>query len=148
MELKPRFESDLKEAMRSGNDVAKRTLRMVLTSVKLAEVEKGQPLDDLALMSILQKEIKMRRESIQEAQKANRADLEAESLAEIGVLESYLPKPLSDAELNELIQSAIAELNASGPADMGRVIKTVMPRVQGRAAGDRVSSTVRALLQK
>jgi len=147
MELKPRFETDLKEAMRSGNDVAKRTLRMVLTSVKLAEVEKGQPLDDLALMGILQKEIKMRRESIQEAQKANRPDLEVASLAEIQVLESYLPKPLTDAELNELIQSAITELNASGPADMGRVIKTVMPRVQGRAAGDRVSSTVRALLQ-
>jgi uncharacterized protein YqeY len=148
MELKTRLENALKDAMRSGDDISRRTLRMVLASSKLAEVEKGQPLDELGLMAILQKEVKLRKEAIQEAQKANRPDLEDASQAEIKVLESFLPKPLDDDELKSLVQEVITEVNAAGPGDMGRVIKAVMPRVQGRAAGDRVSQVVRNLLQK
>ncbi|HVP21865.1 MAG TPA: GatB/YqeY domain-containing protein [Anaerolineaceae bacterium] len=148
MELKKQLENALKDAMRANDDVTRRTIRMALSSIKLAEVEKGQPLDDLALMGILQKEIKMRNEAIQEARQANRPDLEAASQVEITVLQSFLPQPMSDAELNEFVQSIITELNASGTADMGRVIKAVIPRVQGRAPGDKVSQVVRTLLQK
>jgi uncharacterized protein YqeY len=148
MELKTQLENSLKDAMRASDDVKRRTLRMVLASSKMAEIEKGSPLDDQAIMAIIQKEIKSRRESIQEAQKANRLDLESASLAEIAVLESYLPTPFSETELQQLVNSVIIELGATGPADMGRVIKAVMPRVQGRAAGDKVSQAVRAALQK
>jgi uncharacterized protein YqeY len=148
MELKTKLENSLKDAMRASDDVKRRTLRMVLASSKMAEIEKGSPLDDQAMMAIIQKEIKSRRESIQEAQKANRTDLESAALAEIAVLESYLPTPLSETELQELVKLVIAEMGATGLADMGRVIKTVMPRVQGRAAGDKVSQAVKAALQK
>ena len=148
MELKAKLESDLKEAMRAGDDVKKRTLRMALASSKMTEIEKGSRMDDQGMMSIIQKEIKSRRESIQDAQKANRPDLEAASLSEIAVLESYLPAPLTDSELLELVKAVVAELGAAGQADMGRVIKAAMSRVQGRAPGDRVSQAVRAALQK
>jgi uncharacterized protein YqeY len=148
MALKSKLENDLKEAMRSGDDVKKRTLRMVLASSKMTEIDKGSPLDEQGLMAIIQKEIKSRRESIQEAQKASRPDLEAEANLEITVLESYLPAPFSEAELLALVQTVAAELGATGPADMGKVIKAAMARVQGRAAGDKVSYAVRTFLQK
>jgi uncharacterized protein YqeY len=148
MELKSKLEYDLKEAMRSGDDVKKRTLRMVLSNRKMTEIDKGSPLDEQGLMAVIQKEFKSRRESVQEAQKAGRPDLEAATLAEIAVLESYLPVPLTDAELMSLVQAVAAELDASGPADMGRVIKTALARVQGRAPGDRVSQAARTVLQK
>ena len=114
----------------------------------MAEIDKGGPLDDLALMAVLQKEIKSRREAIQESQKANRPDLEEAAQAEIGVLEAYLPKPLSEAELQALVSQVVAEVGATGPADMGKVIKAAMSKVQGRAPGDKVSQAVRAALQK
>ncbi len=148
MELKAQIEAGLKDAMRSGDDVKKRTLRMVLANTKMAEIDKGGPLDELAMMSILQKEIKSRREAIQEAQKANRPDLEQASQAEIAVLEGFLPKPLTDAEITELVKSVAAEVGATGPADMGKVVKAAMVRVQGRAPGDKVSQAARSVLLK
>jgi len=148
MELKAKIENDLREAMRSGDDVKKRTLRMVLASSRMTEIDKGSSLDEQGLMAIFQKEIKSRRESIQEAQKAGRPDLEAAAQAEIIVLESYLPAPMTDAELAALAQAVVAELGATGPADMGKVIKATMARVQGRAPGDKVSQAVRMILQK
>ena len=148
MNLKSQLESALKDAMKANDDVKRRTLRMALSNIKMAEIDKGSALDDLSVMSILQKEIKSRREAIQDAQKAHREDLIDDSLAEITVLESYLPKPLSDDELGEMVKSVMAELNTANPSDMGRIIKVVIERVQGRAAGDRISQAVRAKLQK
>lgn len=142
------IEQDLKDAMRSNNDVRKRTLRMVLAAVKMVEIDKREKVDETGLAAILQKEIKSRRESLQEAQKVNRADLIAANEAEIAVLEGYLPKPLSQSELTELAQNVIAEMGASSPADMGKVMKVMLARLQGRAAGDQVSQVVRQLLQK
>lgn len=147
MDLKTLLENNLKDAMRTNNDLQRRTLRMVLAAIKLAEVEKGQPLDDTAVIAILQKEIKGRNEAINDAQRAGRADLIAENQAEIGVLESYLPKQMSDQELHELVSSVISELGASSPADMGKVIKASLVKVAGRAPNDRVSALVRQLLQ-
>jgi uncharacterized protein YqeY len=99
-------------------------------------------------MSLLQKEIKNRRESLEEAKKANRTDLVEANEAEINVLQAFLPKAMPAEELRALVQAAIAETGASSPADMGKVMKTVMPRVAGRAPNDMVSATVRELLQK
>ncbi len=148
MSLKSQLETALKDAMRANDDVKRRTLRMALSNIKMAEIEKGSALDDPAIELILLKELKSRREAIDEAQKANRQDLKDASLAEMAVLESFLPKPLTDDELKEVVNSVMLELNASSPADMGRIIKAVKERVQTRAAGDRISQTVRALLQK
>ena len=138
----------MKDAMKSGDEVRKRTVRMVLAAVKQAEVDKRTELDDMAVIGLIQKEVKNRRESLEEARKANRADLIADNEAEIRVLEVFLPKAMPEEELREIVQAAITETGASTPADMGKVMKIVMGKVAGRAPNDKISSTVRELLQK
>jgi uncharacterized protein YqeY len=147
MATKAQLESDLKEAMRANDDLRKRTLRMAISAIRLAEVEKGAALDENAILAILQKEVKTRQEAIAEARRANRPDLEEASQAEIAVLESYLPKALSPEELENLARQAIAEVGATSPQQMGQVMKVLMPRLQGRATGDQASQVVRKLLQ-
>jgi hypothetical protein len=148
MDIKARLDSELKDAMRKNDDVRKRTIRMALTSIKLAEVDKGSPLDESAILSILQKEVKSRRESAEEAQRAMRPDLVIAADQEIAVVESFLPKQLDPQELNRMVQEAVTEVGASSPTDMGKVMKVLLPRLQGRAAGDQVSLAVRQILQK
>lgn len=148
MSIKNQLNDSMKDAMKSGDEVRKRTVRMALAAIKQAEVDKRIELDDAAVMGLLQKEIKNRRESLEEAKKANRTDLVEANEAEINVLQAFLPKAMPAEELRALIQAAIAETGASSPADMGKVMKTVMPRVAGRAPNDMVSTTVRELLQK
>ncbi len=137
----------MKDAMKSGDEVRKRTVRMVLAAVKQAEVDKRIELDDMAVMNLIQKEVKNRREAIEEAKKANRADLIADNEAEIKVLEVFLPKAMPAEELRALVQAAITETAAAGPGDMGKVMKTVMPKVAGRAPNDMVSAAVKEALQ-
>jgi hypothetical protein len=148
MEIKEKLTEAMRQAMRANDDVARRTTRMVLAAIKLAEVEKQAALDDAVVMGLLQKEIKNRREAIEEARKADRADLIGENEAEIKVLEGFLPKAMSPEELRALVQAAIAETGAATPTDMGKVMKELMPKVAGRAAGDQVSSMVKELLGK
>jgi uncharacterized protein YqeY len=148
MLTKAKLEEELKDAMLARDDVRKRTLRMVLTAFKLAEVEKRETLDEPELLALLQKEVKTRKETIEEAERADRSDLVASTQAEIEVLKLYLPKPLSRAELEILIQEGVDESGASSPSDMGKVMKVIMPRVQGRADGKVVSELVRDLLNE
>jgi len=146
MLTKEGLQSDLTQAMRSGDDVRKRTLRLALTSIKLAEVEKMGSLDEAELITVLQKEAKMRHETIEESQRAGRDDLIGPLLDELAVLEGYLPKPLSVEELEKLARETIAEAGATGIQEMGGVMKLLMPKVQGRADGKAVSEAVRRLL--
>jgi uncharacterized protein YqeY len=146
MNTKAQLEGDLKQAMRAGDELRKRTLRMALAAIQLAEIEKRAPLDEAAVLSVLQKEIKSQRESIADAERAGRPEMAAQAMAEIGVLESYLPQMLSTAELETLAEQAIAEVGASSTREMGQVMKVLMPRVQGRAEGAQVSQVVRRLL--
>ena len=155
MTIKSQLNESMKDAMKSGDEVRKRTVRMALAAVKQAEVDKRSnpvdkrtELDDTAVMNLLQKEVKNRREAIEEAKKANRADLVAANEAEINVLQAFLPKAMPAEELQALVQAAIAESGAASPADMGKVMKVVMPKVAGRAPNDMVSAAVRELLQK
>lgn len=148
MELRVRIENDLKDAMRASDDLRKRTLRMVLAGIKFSDVEKGVKLEEPGIIAIIQKEIKSRREAILDAEKASRSDLIQASLDEIKVLEAYLPQAVSEVELKTMAAEVIKELNATGPADMGKVIKALIAKLQGRAAGDQVSKVVREMLQK
>ncbi|HEY9528451.1 MAG TPA: GatB/YqeY domain-containing protein [Anaerolineales bacterium] len=148
MSIKTQLNESMKDAMKSGDEVRKRTVRMALAAVKQAEVDKRIELDDTAVMGLLQKEIKNRRESLEEAKKANRLDLIEANEAEIHVLQAFLPEAMPAEELRALVQAAITETGAASPTDMGKVMKTVMPRVAGRAPNDMVSATVRELLQK
>ena len=148
MSIKTKLNDSMKDSMKSGDEVRKRTVRMVLAAIKQAEVDKRVELDDTAVLNILQKEVKNRRESLEDAKKANRADLIEANEAEINILQAFLPKAMPAEELRALVQAAITETGASSPTDMGKVMKAVMPQVAGRAPNDMVSATVRELLQQ
>ena len=146
MTVKSQLENALKDALRAGDDLRKRTLRLALAAIKQTEIDKGVTLDDPGVMGILQKEIKARHEAIADAERAHREDLVAASRHEIAVLEGYLPESLTPQELEDLARQAIVEAGATSPAQMGQVMKLLMPRLQGRAAGDAASQAVRRLL--
>jgi uncharacterized protein YqeY len=147
MNTKMQLENALKDAMRSGNDLHKRTIRMALSSIRLAEIDKGTPLDEAAVLSILQKEIKSRQESIEDARRANRPDLVESNQAEIAVLQEFLPRQLTMEELEKLAKQVIAEVGATNIRDMGQVMKVLVPRLEGRAPRDQAGQVVRRLLQ-
>jgi uncharacterized protein YqeY len=146
MDTQKQIESDFKDAMRAGDDLRKRTYRLVLSAIKLAEIDKGKSLEEPDVLVIIQKEIKSRRESIADAERADRADIVAEAEAEINILEAYLPQPLTQDEIEAMANEAIAEVGATSPKELGMVMKVLMPRVQGRADGSLVSQIVRQLL--
>jgi uncharacterized protein len=148
MNTKEKLEIALKEALKAGDDVRKRTVRMVLAAIRQVEIDKQIKLDEPAVLSIIQKEIKTRKESVEEARGANRPDIVAATEAEIVVLRAYLPAAMSADELNALVATAVLEAGAKAPSDMGKVMKLLLPRVAGRAAGDQVSAAVRLALQK
>ncbi|NLG96829.1 MAG: GatB/YqeY domain-containing protein [Chloroflexi bacterium] len=147
MDTRQKIETALKEAMRSGDNIRKQNLRMIMSSLKLSEVEKGGALDEAGVLSVIQKELKSRQEALHEAQTANRPDLIERARADIAVIEEFLPKQLTEEELTTVVTETITEVGASGPRDMGKVMKAVMAKVQGRAAGDQVSQIVRKKLQ-
>jgi hypothetical protein len=147
MSVKSELESALKDAMRSGDDLRKRTLRMALSAIRLAEIDKGAALDDAAVLALLQKEVKARQESIEDARRADRPDLEQASRDEIAVLQGFLPKQLTPEELETLAKAVIAEVGATSIKEMGQVMKVLLPRLEGRAPGDQASQVVRRLLQ-
>lgn len=147
MDIKTQLNESLKTAMKSGDMTRKDTLRMALAAIKQAEVDNRTTLDDAAVLALLRKEIKNRREAVQEAKKANRPDLISANEAEIAILETFLPPAMSAEELREVVKAAIAEAGAASLGDMGRVMKLVMPKVAGRAPNDAVSAMVKELLQ-
>jgi len=146
MSTKTELESALKDAIRASDEVRKRTLRMAISAIRLAEIEKGGLLDESALLAIIHKEVKSRQESIEEAQRAGRPDLVEASEAEIQVLHDFLPQPLSPEELESLARQVIAEVGAASPREMGQVMKSLVPRLEGRATGEQASQVVRKLL--
>ncbi|MGZ6347542.1 MAG: GatB/YqeY domain-containing protein, partial [Anaerolineales bacterium] len=148
MDLKLQLETALKEAMKAGDDVRKRTIRMVLAAIRQVEIDRQIILDETAVISIIQKEIKIRNEAVEEAQRANRPDIVSATEAEISVLKGYLPEALSENELIALAKAVIVETGAASPSDLGKVMKLLMPRVAGRTTGVQVSNVVRQLLQK
>ncbi len=142
------LEAALKQAIRAKDDLHKRTLRMALAAIQLAEVEKRGALDEAGVAAILRKEIKGREETIVDARRAARPDLIAASEAEMGVLQGYLPQAMDPDELERLARQAVAEVGATGPQDLGKVMKVLVPRLEGRASGKAVSDLVRDLLTR
>ena len=146
MTIKETLNDKLKEAMKNHDEDGKRVYRMVLSSVKFAEKTAGKELSDSEVTEILQKELKIRKESLAEAQKAGRDEAAAEAQKDIDAIEPLLPKQMSEDELKAAIQAVIDEIGASSPADMGKVMKVVMPKLKGLAANDVISKTVKELL--
>ncbi len=146
MPTKEDLEAQLQTAIRDGNDLYKRTLRMVLSEWKLAEIERGAELDEAAALSLLQKQAKARREAIADAERAERPDIVEATQEELTYLETFLPQPLSQSELEELARASIQETGATEAAQMGLVMKDLMSRLGGRADGKQASEVVRKLL--
>ncbi len=146
MSTKENLELALKNAMREGNETRKRAIRLALAAIKMAEIDQGSGIEEPSAIAIVQKEIKARQESIEAAKKGGRDDLIEAALAEQKVLEEFLPAQLSDDEIMELAKCVIAEVNASTKADIGKVMKPLLAKVQGRAANNKVSEVVRNLL--
>jgi uncharacterized protein YqeY len=148
MNLKEKLTESLKQAMRDKDEPRKRTVRLALAAIKNAEIDSKSALDEAAILAILQKEAKSRREMIEGAELAGREDLIAEALGEIDILDEFLPKPLSEDELMELAKCAVEEAGASSLKEMGNVMKIIIPKVAGRADGKQVSIIVRGLLSQ
>lgn len=146
MTLAERVQADLGAALRAKDLPRANTLRMLVAAFKNAEIEKRAALTDEERAAQVQKAIKMRREAIDGAVKAGRADVKAAEEAELKTLEVYLPAQLSDAELTAIAKAAIQEAGAKGPADMGKAMKLLMPRVAGKAEGAKASAVVKQLL--
>jgi len=132
--------------MRSGDVVRKNTVRMALAAIKQAEVDRQTTLDEMAVIALLQKEIKNRKEALEEAKTAGREDLIKDNESEIAVLKVFLPEAMSEDELREIVRTAIADTGASVPSDMGRVMKVALEKVAGRAPGGEVSAMVKEQL--
>ncbi len=143
MSLADRIRADLGEALRAKDLGRANTLRMLISAFKNAEIEKRSPLTEEDRLGQVQKALKMRREAIEGALKAGRADLQQQEEAEAALLSAYLPAQMSDAELALLVAAAIQEAGAKGPADMGKVMKLLMPRIAGKADGAKASQAVK-----
>lgn len=147
MGLKDRLQKDLHEAMRARDERRKAVLRMALAAIQLAEVEqKTTSLSDEDVIVILRKEARSREEALAMMREAGRDELIADEIVELEVLQSYLPSMLSEEEVAAVAREVIADIGATSPADMGRVMGALMPRLKGKADGRMVSQVVRDLL--
>lgn len=146
MDLKLRLQNDIKTAMRGGDKLGLITLRMLSAAIKQREIDERIVLDDAQVVAVVEKLIKQRREAATQYEAGNRPDLAAKELAEIALLQAYLPEPLSEAELDALIEGALAETGAASIKDMGRIMAALKPAIQGRADMAIVSARVKGRL--
>ena len=146
--LSDRIDADMKEAARAQDKRRLGTLRMLKSAVKYREIETGKTLEDPEVVGVVQTLIKQRRDSASQYKAGGRPELAEAENAEIVILEAYLPSQLSDAELQAAVQEAVTASGAKGPRDMGAVMKALMPKVQGKAEGKRVSEAVKSALSK
>jgi hypothetical protein len=147
--LKERLDADLKDAMRSKNELTTSVIRMLKSAIKYKEVEPGaSALDDTGIEKVIAGLIKQRRDSVDQYKAGGRDDLAQKEEAEIAILQNYLPKQLTAEELRAEVAAAIAAVGAKSPKDMGAVMKAVQPKVQGRAEGRAISEEVKAQLAK
>lgn len=146
--LADQIQSDLKESMKAREQVRTATLRMVLAGIKNLRAEPGHGADvtDEEVTAIIAKEAKSRRESIETYRDAGREDLVASEQAELDVLTAYLPEQLDEAAIREVVEATVAEVGATSPGDLGRVMSALMPKVKGRADGKVVNKVARDVL--
>lgn len=145
-ELKTRINEAVKTAMRAGDKGRLGTLRLITAALKQREVDERKELTDDDVLATLARMVKQRRESIAQFQQAGRSDLADRELAEIAIISDFLPQPLTDAEIDHLIEQAIAETGAAGIRDMGKVMAVLRPQIQGRADPAAISSRVKLRL--
>jgi uncharacterized protein YqeY len=150
MGLKEKLQADLTDAIRSRNEVVSGTVRMLLAAITNEEVagKAAKVLTDAEIITVLSREAKKRREAVEAYTQAKRDDLASKERAEAAVIANYLPAQLTEDEIKKLIQEAINETGASGPAGMGLVMKVLQPKIAGKADGGLVSGLVKAALSQ
>ncbi|ANF97740.1 GatB/YqeY domain-containing protein [Paenibacillus bovis] len=147
MSLSERLNENMKQAMRDKDKFKLSTIRMVRSTVKNLEIDLKRDANDEEVLDILSREIKQRKDALQEFEKAGRDDLTSNLRAEIEIISEYLPAQLSEEEIKVIVQQTILETGASSKADMGKLMSALMPKVKGRADGKVVNQTVQQLLQ-
>ncbi len=146
MTLVANLRSDLTQAMKQGDDVRRSTLRLLLASIKNAEIDKHGELTEVELLTLLGKEAKKRRESIEYFEQAGRTDLVDKEQAELEIITGYLPEQMGRDQIEAEARKVIEEVAAAGPGDRGKVMSQLMPRVKGKADGKQVADIVTELL--
>lgn len=146
MSLKADLQTQVKDAMRSQHKDRLATIRLIMAAIKQREVDERIELSDDQILAVLDKMVKQRRESITQFEKANRQDLVDKEQAELLIIQEFMPQALSEAEINEMIQSALATTGAKAMADMGKVMAVLKPQIAGRADIAQVSAKLKALL--
>lgn len=147
MNLSERLNEDMKQAMRDKDKFGLSVIRMLRSAIKNAEINEKRSLSDEEVLEILQREVKQRKDSLQEFTKAGRDDLAVDVQAEIAIINKYLPEQMSEEEIKAVVQQTIQEVGASSKADMGKVMGALMPKVKGRADGRLVNQIVQQFLQ-
>jgi uncharacterized protein YqeY len=149
MALKEQLQNDLQDAMRASDEVRKSTLRMLMSAINTAEVagSERKELSDEQVMQVIGKQVKQRRESIEEFTKANRKDLADKEAAEMAVLQAYMPAQMGRDEIEAEVRKAMEETGAATAADKGKLMKVLMPRLSGKAEGREINEVVTQLLQ-
>lgn len=145
--LKEKLMEDYKEALRQRDTVKVSTLRMLRAAIHNAEIDKGDELRDEEVVKVIQSEVRKEREALEAFERGGREDLAADARRRIEILESYLPRMLSEDEIREAALKVIEEVGALSPKDMGKVMSKLMPQLKGRADGSLVSGVVRELLE-
>jgi uncharacterized protein YqeY len=146
--LKKRIDQDIKDALKGKDAVTLSVLRMTKSEIRYKEIEKGSKLSDDETLAVLSSSMKKRKDSIEQFEKGGREDLASRERTELEVLTRYLPEQLTQEKLSEIVQLTIAELNATGPSNLGTVMKQVMLKVRGKADGKIVNQLVSSQLQK
>jgi hypothetical protein len=147
MTMRDRIENDIRQAMRSRDQVRLDALRYLKSALQMVEKTKGESLDDAGVVEVVTKQVNDRRESIRMFEQGNRADLVAKESAELAVLEVYLPPQMGDEELAALVRQVVEEVGAATIRDKGRVMGRLMPQVRGKADGAKVNALVTQVLE-
>ncbi len=147
MTMKSRLDDDLKQAMRDRDALRRDVVRYMRSEIRNEEIRTQKELDDEGVIQVLSKQAQQRRDSIEAYTGADRQDLVEKERSELSVILSYLPRQMTGDEITDLVQQVVAEVGASGPADMGKVMSAIMPQVRGKAEGREVSSIVQQTLR-
>jgi uncharacterized protein len=148
MGLKETLNEDLKTSLKAGEKLKLSTIRMLLSEIKNAEIAKRGELTDEELLAVAAREARKRNEAIEEFSKGGRQDLVDKETYELSILEQYLPEQMPEDEVRRIVAETIEEVGASTPADLGKVMGSLMPKVKGKADGKKVNQLVREMLQQ
>lgn len=146
MAIKEELTNALKDAMKSKDTIKKNTIRMILSSIKNKEIDTGEPLNDSEVIQVLQKQLKMRNDTLTEAKAIDRQDIIDQNNAEIEIIKGFMPESMDPEQLKSIIKQIINDVGAESMRDMGKVMQQAIPKVKGKASNAEISQVVRELL--